>query len=126
MYVNMKYRPHIRVVEVNCPGWNLLAELEGPGFLKGVAVGGSDEREHYVKVKCDGTKLGKGLITASTDNSFENSGVTFDIPIENKIKVYGKDKPANTDDDVETFHRYWVTLTSGHQPVTTDDDDTDN
>lgn len=115
--VNMQYNSHIRVVEVDCSGWQLLAKLGGPGFLKGIGVTGSDTREHYIKVQCNDTVIGKGLISASTSNSYENSGITFDIPFDNEIKIYGMDTPANTDPNDNVFHRYWITLTTGHLPV---------
>ena len=115
----MTYQAHVHVVDVQTPGWNLLASLGGPGMLKGVGVANSDCREHHIKIEYNGIIISKGPVAAST-SAFENTGVTLDVPFddEEQIKVYARDKPSTQNPN----HRYWISLVTGHQPVDSDDD----
>jgi hypothetical protein len=110
----MAYSGQVRVIEAGGT-WTQLAQVTGPGVLRGVGVSGSDHRDHYIEIKCDGGKVAKGLVAGSMQGEYENAGLTFDIPFDNDLEVLARDDPPNPHNNV--YHNYWISITTGYPPV---------
>lgn len=123
----MPYNSYVYAVEVKTSAWTPLATLTGPATLKGVAVAKSDQRDHKIKIEHNGNVIANDIIAGSqiSTNQYQNSGITFDIPFDGQLVVSAKDQPPVPVRGQKVLHRYWITCTTGHQPVRVASDDTD-